>query len=348
MKKTLIALAAVAATSAFAQSTVTLFGIADVGYASTSTKDAAGQTTAKTSGMVSGVQSGSRWGVRGSEDLGGGMKANFHFESGFNVNTGVEASAGVLFNRRSVVELEGGFGKVGLGRDYTPSFSLVSGTDVTGTDATTTSDLYPTGVRADNMFMYTSPTFSGVVAKLGLVSQKSGAPATPAKNTGYDLSVTYTSGPLMVGASFGNTKLETPAAAQVNNGPGVLGSAAVVASTDKDSHNVIAATYDLGVVKLFANNINSKDKTTSVKTTEMNLGVSMPMGAVTLLAGFGTDNVKAPGAAKTKGTDYTLGADYSLSKRTNLYARYMQDQTAVATGTKPKTTGFYAGVRHSF
>lgn len=348
MKKTLIALAAVAATSAFAQSTVTLFGIADIGYTVTTTKDAAGATTAKSNTMSSGNQSGSRWGMRGSEDLGGGMKANFHLESGINVNNGTEGAAATLFNRRSVVELEGGFGKVGLGRDYTPSFSLVSGTDVTGTDATTTSDLYPAGIRADNMFKYTSPNFSGVVATLGLVSQKSGAPATPAKTNAYDVSVTYTAGPLMVGASMGNTKLVVPAAALVANGPGVLGSAAVVASTDKDSHNVIAATYDLGVVKLFANNINAKDKATSVKISELNLGVSMPMGAVTLLAGFGTDNVKTPGAAKAKGTDYTLGADYSLSKRTNLYARYMQDQTAVASGNKPKTTGFLAGVRHSF
>lgn len=348
MKKTLIALAAVAATSAFAQSTVTLFGIADVGYASTTAKDTAGATTAKVDSMTSGAQSGSRWGVRGSEDLGGGMKANFHFESGFNVNTGVEGAAGVLFNRRSVVELEGGFGKVGLGRDYTPSFGLVSGTDVTGTDATTTSDLYPTGVRGDNMFMYTSPNFSGVVAKVGLISQKSGAPAAPAKTNVYDISVSYTAGPLMVGAAFGNAKLVVPAAALVANGPGVLGSAAVTASTDKDSHNVIAATYDLGMAKLYANNINTKDKLTSAKASEMNLGVSVPMGAVTLLAGVGTDSTQASGAAKAKSTDYTLGADYTLSKRTNLYARYMKDQTPAISGTKAQTTGFYAGVRHSF
>lgn len=345
MKKTLIALAAVAATSAFAQSTVTLFGIADVGYASTTSKDTTGATTAKVNGMTSGVQSGSRWGIRGSEDLGGGMKANFHFESAITVNDGTGNNA---FGRRSVVELEGGFGKVGLGRDYTPSFAMISGTDVTGTDGTTTSDLYPVGVRGDNMFMYTSPNFSGVVAKVGLISQKSGAPATPAKTNVYDISVSYTAGPLMVGAAFGNAKVVVPAAAAVPNGPGVLGSAAVVASTDKDSHNLIAATYDLGMAKLYANNINAKDKVSGAKASELNVGVSVPMGAVTLLAGFGTDSTQNAGAAKAKSTDYTLGADYTLSKRTNLYARYMKDQTPAISGTKAQTTGFYAGVRHSF
>lgn len=310
---------------------MTLFGIGDVGYASTTTKDTTGATTAKVNGMTSGVQSGSRWGIRGSEDLGGGMKANFHFESGVNVNTGAQATAGVLFNRRSVVELEGGFGKVGLGRDYMPSFGLVSGTDVTGTDGTTTSDLYPTGVRGDNMIQYTSPNFSGVVAKLGMVSEKSGAPTAATKTEATDVAVTYTAGPLMVGASFGDTK-------------GVA--AGVTAS--KTSHNVIAATYDLGMAKLFANSINSKDKLTSAKASELNLGVSVPMGAVTLLAGVGTDSTQASGAAKAKSTDYTLGADYTLSKRTNLYARYMKDQTPAISGTKAQTTGFYTGVRHSF
>ena len=295
--------------------------------------------------MISGVQSGSRWGIRGSEDLGGGMKANFHFESAIGVNDGTGNNS---FARRSVAELQGGFGTVGLGRDYTPSFGLVSGTDVTGTDATTTSDLYPAGVRGDNMFMYTSPNFSGLVAKVGMISQKSGAAATPAKTNAYDISVSYTAGPLMVGAAFGNVKLTVPAAALVPNGPGVLGSAAVTASTDKDSHNVIAATYDLGMAKLFANSINAKDKASGNKTSELNLGVSVPMGAVTLLAGFGTDSSQASGAAKAKGTDYTLGANYSLSKRTNLYARYMQDQTPAISGTKAKTNGFYAGLRHTF
>jgi predicted porin len=352
MKKTLIALAAVAATgAAFAQSTVTLYGIADIGYATTTSKSTAGVTTAKTNGMVSGVQSGSRWGVRGTEDLGGGLKANFNFESAIGANDGTGNNA---FGRRSVVELEGGFGKVGLGRDYTPSFSLIGGTDVTGTDAATTSDLYPAGVRADNMFMYTSPSFGGVVAKAGLVSQKSGTPADPAKTNGVDVSVSYSAGPLMVGAGFGNSKVNTSAVAAVapvtatSTVNGVLGSAAVAATQTKNSHTVIGATYDLGVAKLFANQINYKNKSTNAKSAETNLGVSAPMGAVTLMAGVGMDNDKSAAGAKSKATDYMLGANYSLSKRTNAYARYDVDQTPAVSGTKAKKTALNVGVRHTF
>jgi predicted porin len=352
----------VAATgAAFAQSSVTLYGIADIGYAYKTTKSGS-TTTDKSNGMVSGVQSGSRWGIRGTEDLGGGMKANFNFESAIGANDGTGNNA---FGRRSVVELEGGFGKVGLGRDYTPSFSLISGTDVTGTDATTTSDLYPAGVRADNMFMYTSPNFGGVVAKAGLVAQKSGAASKTAKTNSFDLSVTYAAGPLMVGAAFGNSKVNTPAAAGVepnvwddgdvdgvdfdSTKPVSLGSFPVAAKESQSSHNVIAATYDLGAAKLFANMINQKIKGSNVKSAETNFGVTVPMGAMTLLAGVGLDNNKSTTGVKSKATDYILGANYSISKRTNVYARYDVDQTpTVKNATKTKTTAMHLGLRHTF
>lgn len=319
---------AAATGTAFAQSTVTLYGIADLGLVSSTTKNAAGATTDKTSGMVSGVQSGSRWGIRGSEDLGGGMKANFNFESAIGANDGTGNNS---FGRRSVVELEGGFGKLGLGRDYTPSFSLIGGTDVTGTDATTTSDLYPAGVRGDNMIMYTSPKFGGIVAKAGLISTKSGDPSATEKNNVFDLSLTYSAGPLMVGAAFGNQKANDAGAPET-----------------KSNHSVIGATYDLGAAKLFANIINTKDKPSNEKASETNLGVSVPMGAMTVMAGFGTDNSTNAAGVKSKGTDYVLGANYSLSKRTNLYARYNADQTAVVSGTEPVTTTMHFGVRHTF
>lgn len=325
MKKTLIALAAVAATSAaFAQSTVTLYGIADVGYGATTTKDAAGATTGKTSGMVSGVQSGSRWGIKGSEDLGGGLKANFNFEQGFSVATGVTSAfdkdSGFL--RRSVLELEGGFGKLGMGLDYTPSFSLVGATDVVGLDATTTAE--PAVARASNMFLYTSPNMGGVTAKLGVIQQKS---AVADKVSGTDLTVTYAAGPLMVGVGLANAK--TVVAGVTNK---------------KGKTTTIGGTYDMGVAKLFLNNIRAKDSLTNNKVQETNLGVSVPMGAITLLAGVGRDSVTV-GGVKSSATDFTLGANYSLSKRTNVYARYAKNEAAT---TKAEKTTFAVGLRHAF
>lgn len=336
-------MAAVSST-AFAQSTATLYGVADLGYQTSTDKDAAGNTTGKSNGMVSGVQSGSRWGIKGTEDLGGGMKASFNFESAIGANDGTGNSA---FGRRSVVELSGGFGTVGLGRDYTPSFGLIGGTDVTGTDGSATSNLYPAGVRASNMFMYTSPNFNGIVVQVGLVAQKSGTPADAAKTNLTDVSLTYAVGPLMLGAAFGSGQENTAAIDAVAASPYSFGSAAVAASEAKTSHNVFAATYDLGTAKLFANMINSKNKSNNGKTAETNFGVSVPMDAITLLAGIGTDSSTTAGI-KSKGTDFVLGADYKLSKSTNFYTRYSNNQTAVAFGKEPKTSMMHLGLRHKF
>ncbi|MBU0828125.1 MAG: porin, partial [Gammaproteobacteria bacterium] len=130
MKKSLIALAVLAASgAAMAQSSVTLFGIVDATYAYGS-----GSVANKSQLTNSGYNS-SRLGFRGVEDLGGGMSASFWLEAGVNNDNGSGANTstnnqgaaaagggGLTFNRRSTVSLNGGFGEVRLGRDYTPQF----------------------------------------------------------------------------------------------------------------------------------------------------------------------------------------------------------------------------------
>jgi predicted porin len=112
----------------FAASSVTMFGIADV-YVGFQDDDRAGGD----SGVVvnSGGQSTSRWGVLGSEDLGGGLSAIFRLESGLNVDVGQgqTASGTIDFRRRSFVGLKGNFGQITLGRDYTPLFWTVIDND---------------------------------------------------------------------------------------------------------------------------------------------------------------------------------------------------------------------------
>ena len=130
MKKSLIALAVLAASgAAMAQSSVTLFGVVDATYAYGS-----GSTSNKSQLTTSGYN-GSRLGFRGVEDLGGGMSASFWLEAGVNIDNGSGAATstnnqgasgstgggGLTFNRRSTVSLNGGFGEVRLGRDYTPN-----------------------------------------------------------------------------------------------------------------------------------------------------------------------------------------------------------------------------------
>ena len=128
MRKTLVALAALAAVgTASAQSSVTLFGVIDAaisGYKNQSqTPSGATVDTTQTAQTSSGY-TGNRLGLRGSEDLGGGLAGNFWLEAGFNTDTGKGAASGggINFNRRSTVSLSGAFGEVRLGRDYTPTF----------------------------------------------------------------------------------------------------------------------------------------------------------------------------------------------------------------------------------
>jgi predicted porin len=128
MKKSLIALATLAAVSgtAFAQSTVTLFGGADLNYRSVTSG------TNKFAGMAQDGIYSSRFGVMGTEDLGGGLKAGFHFEGGMNPDTGTPS--GFNFARKSTVGVMGGFGEVRMGRDYTPLFTVHGIADPFGTN----------------------------------------------------------------------------------------------------------------------------------------------------------------------------------------------------------------------
>jgi predicted porin len=301
-----------------ASAQVTLYGIMDVGYGSVTKETNAGVQTAKVTGMTSGVQSGSRWGMKGSEDLGGGMTATFQLESSIAANTAVSSG----FTRTSKLGLSGGFGSLSMGRQYTPTFSLIGATDVTGTDATATSTLYA-AVRADSLFIYTAPTMSGVTFTIGTSGDSTEvATGTATKTQLNDMTVTYAAGPLMVGVGSSSNQVTTSGA-----------------SAAKTKQTTIGATYDMGVAKLYLNNANSK--VSGVSTKETNVGVKMPMGAVTLLAGYGRNT--ATGA--TNATDYTIGADYSMSKRTNAYARVFKQQLVDA---GVKTNGVYVGVRHQF
>lgn len=110
MKKSLIALSVLAAVAgtAQAQSSVTIYGVVDMALQHQNTGDPAGSTL----GLDSGIQSGSRLGFKGSEDLGGGLKANFQLEMGINADTGSSAQGGRAFGRQAFVGLSGNFGAV--------------------------------------------------------------------------------------------------------------------------------------------------------------------------------------------------------------------------------------------
>ncbi len=133
MKKTLVAIAALAAFgAASAQSSVTLYGRIDASIGSVKTT-AGGVTIADPGVQIrSGAHTGSRWGLKGSEDLGGGLKANFVLEQGFNIDSGTFADATRQFSRQAFVGLSGGFGSLNIGRQYDITDNMYGMYDPTG------------------------------------------------------------------------------------------------------------------------------------------------------------------------------------------------------------------------
>ena len=371
----LAALAVVSAASA--QSSVTFYGVLDAGYSKTENQSSLGNLglNSSSSGIGSNGLSTSRWGIRGVEDLGGGLKANFQLESELNVGTGVAGSTGnngasvnsvsPLFNRVATVGLAGNFGEVKLGRDYTPIYSTILASDPFGRVGATTVNLIPAGTRASNMISYSTPTFAGFTVKAMAGENKAevdaigATPASNRSNRSAGLNATYASGPLMVAVGWGQLKGASAVDGTIVNGQTAIGSA----QGDKQDGSAIVATYDFGVAKLFANYIQSEITTATLgarlKAKETNIGVSIPLGAFTVLGSFGHNDLDAnyssiygSGAINAKGNDYVLGATYDLSKRTTLYAKtgtYNKVNGTVGTINGDfKTTATAVGVRHSF
>ena len=151
-----LSLLAVAAGTAHAQSSVTLYGVADAAV------ERVKGATSKTR-MVSGQQQGSRWGLRGSEDLGGGLKAVFQIESGLNITTGELAQGGRGFGRQSYVGLAGGFGAIRLGRQYSPMDEIAGVIGTKSYDVLSVVPIIGNGDynRVNSAVTYLSPSFGG-------------------------------------------------------------------------------------------------------------------------------------------------------------------------------------------
>ena len=305
MKKSLIALAALAAVSgtSFAQSSVTIYGKADIGIA---------RSIGSTVNEIK-QASGSRLGFRGTEDLGGGLKANFQLENRFLPDTGAAASSTSLFNGRSIVGIEGGFGRIDMGRDYTAAFWTALGGDVFGYDGVAANSAVAGAgnqtVRFDNVISYKSPTMGGLTLEASSAQKETGP-----KN-GSSVRISYASGPI---------------AASIATEKGQAG----------QTYNGFGAAYDLKVARV--NVLISKGGTLAgVESEGMLLGLTVPMGALSLKASYGTLETAGIKTVQQMG----LGARYALSKRTDLYTSYANNSKAAA-GTKKN--GMEFGMQHNF
>lgn len=346
MKKSLLTLAVLAASStAMAQSSVTLYGRLDAGFGRTTTETTGAAPVASKSQTVvnSSTFRTTYWGLKGTEDLGGGLRANFNLMSAFALDSGEGDTTG-LFARTASVGLSGGFGNVMLGRQYTPYYDLFGAVEsINNGNASPSEKVYGLGIkqgitRASNSIRYTSPEFSGVsasaLAGLGENDQASGNLGGSATNT-YSLNVIYKAGPILVGYGYHEEKL-----AQNTVG----------APQDKNKYNMIGGTYDFGMAKVNAG-YQKVSNDTGRDDKEYNLGVTVPVGsAVKVYLGYADSNTSAAGF-DLNGSGYNLLATYDLSKRTYLYTSY--DRTSIEKGvvgaiSTDVASRLIAGVVHLF
>lgn len=344
MNKSLVALAVcgIFSAAAQAQTSVSIYGVADAGVSNDNGRFAAGTTNA----VGSGLQTGSRIGFKGSEDLGGGLSAIFNLENGYNIDDGSLAQgANLLFGRKAFVGLQGGFGAVKLGRQdsavYTSTFIYDPFTDGIAGAYTRVFTNNSALRRNDNTIDYTTPTLGGFNAEaaysFGEVAGDNSA------GRGFSGSIGYAAGPLSVTLSHQN----------VNSRP--VAPAAIVST----KLTALGGSYDFQVVKVSAlYQTNKADTAPALDTRDALIGMSVPFGASTFLASYIRHTDKAVGASDAN--QIAIGYTYALSKRTNLYTGYSRianDGNArfglatVATGGSASGTTdklFVAGVRHLF
>lgn len=296
MNKKLIALAlsAIAAGAASAQTAnVTLYGIIDSYVASHRANGVS--TTALNSGGIS----GSRWGLRGTESLGGGMNAVFVLEGGFGVDTGALGQGGLLFGRQAYVGLNGGFGSVTVGRQYSPNFYVACNSDdsfggcLTGWSAVANmGGFFANTLRPNNSIIYATPNMGGVTASM-MWSLGEAAGSTSANRT-LSANVQYKNGPIYAGVGFSDQKN--------------------AASTASDKQFIIGGTYNFGVAYAGLTYIENKSAS-GVKTKPLIASVTVPFGAARV--GLQLAQNKSGSA---KANSYAVLGEYDLSKRTELYA----------------------------
>lgn len=333
MKKSLIALAVLAASgAAMAQSSVSLYGVADVWFGSVK----AGAPGARTSQTVveSGGVTDSRWGLKGSEDLGGGLKANFLLEQGFSLDNGAAAPG---FNRQAYVSLSSNsFGEVKLGKVAT-AYDSVSENTYSAFDSALSAPKHVFkswnnyNWNPANTVAYSTPEFGGISGGVSYsLGENKDTPVAGRASSVTALSAKYEGGPVYVGFAH---QIEKPQAAG-----------------DSTKYTLLNASYDLGVAKVLAD--YAQYKLGAAKTNEYHIGVDVPLASNLVVSGGYAYSKDKDGAVATdeKRNGFGLAVAYILSKRTTAYAGLTQAETEnAASGNTTNKTNIYAvGVKHTF
>ncbi|CAN7714459.1 porin [Paraburkholderia terricola] len=316
-------------TQAAAQSSVTLYGVVDNAFAYVSN-----QRGHSNFYMSQGNLQASKFGLLGAEDIGGGTKAIFRLESGFNSLTGAQSSAGLIFNRQAYAGLSNDrYGTLTLGRQYTPYFQMVGALGPTGvlTGATGAHpgdlDALDTTLRFNNSVTYTSPTIAGLAfsAQYGL----GGVPGSVASGSNFSAAFRYDYKPFAV--AVGYLKLRDIATSQslgsfainspVNSGYATAHSAQLLAAAARYTHDDLMVGVNYSNVQ-YAPGSRSLFASEAVFNTYGLISTYRFSPAVTVGAGYSyTRASKANGVSDpARYHQISLEQTYNLTTRTTLYA----------------------------
>ncbi len=376
MKKNLIALAIFGAFTgaAFAQSNVTLYGIVDGGLQYNGTNVLNPVTRAIDSksqfGVDGGYVAGNRWGLRGSEALGGGTSAIFQLEAGFNIDTGMSGQGGRLFGRQAYLGLSNTgagslvFGRIATFSSGTGAFDMIGAVDPFGTgwglNSMGSTFISAGALRVDNTVAYVTPTWGGFAGGVAYSFNVAGneVPGSSNNTTALALGAKYANGPFYAAITYDTISYATTAA---GSGP-------------DQKHLQVGATWDFKVAKIYGayakqdnirNAINPIDgivipiAATGLPTFSNDafmVGASVPLFGGSLLASYQSSSADGQNVTTAAGvvnfdpdySVYAIGYLYPVSSRTSLYAGYGQRD---GSGTLAKTFDkeqFALGVNHKF
>ena len=349
MKKSLLALAALTAFAgaASAQSSVTLFGVVDLSANSVK----AGSQSQKV--LASNQMNSNRFGMRGVEDLGGGLKAGFWLEAGMNNADGVAGGASgnvtpkdanpasaQFFNRRSTVSLLGNFGEIRLGRDYIPTFWNIAVFDVNGANGageglnlhSTLGSGATTLVRGNNTIAYHLPALGGLY---GQFTMAAGEGQTGVKYQGGRIG--YGAGPFSIGAATSVTKTATSDDFKVTN---------------------IGGSYAIGAFTLYG--YWNKNTYGAAEQKVYEISGSYQLGAGQIRGSLGKADATGGAVNGQSAKLWGAGYYYDLSKRTTVYGLYGSIKnsggaafTVLSTqinayAKNDTSSAFTLGLKHSF
>jgi predicted porin len=346
------ALLAACAPLASAQSNVTIYGMIDMAVVRES-----GGVAGPMTKVTSGTTGGSRLGFKGSEELGNGLKAVFLLESGFQGDTGASGQGGLLFGRQAYVGLQGGFGTVLVGRQYTPHYLVQVFADPFGSGwvGDTKNLLGTTGnsfSRMDNTVKYLSPVVGGLSAELVAAPGEVSGDSASGRQLGGALA--WAKGPLQVRLGYHNRNNDT----------------ATLHGTENAKNTVLAAVYDFGVVKLHGlvdwnRGLNSsvlrntanpfgRPAIASADSRDAMVGLTVPFGVHALLGSYIRKDDRT--GFNQDATQIALGYRYTLSKRTDVNVAIAKIDnrngasytvgSAIESGTGDRSV--MAGIRHAF